>query len=257
MKKYSLNLYQNAIDSLNEGMNFYSKSYEEESKYKFCIILISNFMELILKYMVELQNPLLCYEKPSATNLNIEKTITWKQSLQILSNSDVFIKKDLIHDIMELSELRNKIIHYKFEYHTSEIRIIIRSVIGELRKLFNEVVKKDFIDDVSEETKVLLKTIEDEYLSQLHLAQADAKEEADIDGLEIADCGYCFQSDTAVERINNEIYCYFCEETDYEDTCCRCTEMFRISEMNSFGKTEDGDLLYLCDYCSDLLESDD
>jgi hypothetical protein len=43
---YSLNLYQNAVDSLNVGMEIYEKALEDESKYKFSIILISNFIEL-------------------------------------------------------------------------------------------------------------------------------------------------------------------------------------------------------------------
>jgi hypothetical protein len=45
---YSLNLYQNAIDSLNVGMEIYEKALEDETKYKFSVIIISNFMELLL-----------------------------------------------------------------------------------------------------------------------------------------------------------------------------------------------------------------
>ena len=78
-KEYGLNLYQNAIDSLNEGMHFYKKSLDDKSKYKFCIMIISNFMELMLKCIVEKQNPLLCYEKPYSNKLNKEKTVTWEQ----------------------------------------------------------------------------------------------------------------------------------------------------------------------------------
>jgi len=41
---HKLNIYQNAIDSLNEGIEMCEKAIKDESKYKFSIILISNFV---------------------------------------------------------------------------------------------------------------------------------------------------------------------------------------------------------------------
>jgi hypothetical protein len=256
-KRYCLNLYENSIDSLNVGLKIYNDSLENEAMYKFCIIIISNFMELILKHLVELQNSLLCYEKPYSININKEKTITWRQALQILNNSGIIIDKELIIIIDKMADFRNEIVHYKFDYDTSEIRAIIVSVINRLRKLYNNVTKHDFINDVSTDTKELLETIDSEYKEQLHLAQANAEEEANKEGIFLDDCNFCGELGTAVNREQDKIYCYFCEETDYEIECCRCTEQYKISEMKYFGEAEDGDALFLCQHCSDLLDSDD
>ena len=40
---------------------------------------------------VELQNPILCYEKPYSEKLSKEKTITWSQTYQILMNCKIEI----------------------------------------------------------------------------------------------------------------------------------------------------------------------
>jgi hypothetical protein len=256
-KIYSLNLYQNAIDSLNVGMEIYAKALDDETKYKFSVIIISNFMELLLKCMVEMQNPLLCYEEPYSTKISNAKTITWAQALQILTNSGIVINKKLINDIKRLTELRNKIIHFKFEYDVFEIDAIILSVIDGLRQLYKNISGEDFNNDVQENTKLLLQKIEGEYLSQLHQAQFNAKEEADKNDTVTTDCPFCGESNTAVEREEEEIYCYFCDESDYEVECARCTEAFKISEMEYFGENEYGDPLYFCEYCSSLLDEGD
>jgi len=255
-KKYSLNLYQNAIDSLNVGMEMYEKAIEDESKFKYSVILISNFMELLLKSMVEKQNPLLCYVEPYSNKICYEKTITWRQAIQILMNSGKIISKKLIDNIIKLTDLRNKIIHFKFEYVAVEIIPIILSVIDGLRQLYKDTSDKDFIEDVQKNTKVMIENIKGEYLRKLHQAQINAKYEADETGMDVNDCYLCGNTNTAVERYNKEIYCYLCNDIDYEANCSRCTETFRVSEMNFFGKNEYGDPMYFCNYCISLFDED-
>jgi hypothetical protein len=215
-KEYSLNLYQNSIDSLNEGLNLYNLSLIDESKYKFCIIIITHFMELMLKHLVELQNPLLCYEKPFSKSLEKEKTINWGEATQIIINSKNSITPELLIGFKELTNIRNTIVHYKFNFNTSEIRKSIICVINGLRRLYKNITTKDFFDDVLESTKEILKTIEGEYSQQVHLAQAEAKEESDETGKEICNCNICGEEETAIERENDEIYCYNCDEIDYD-----------------------------------------
>jgi hypothetical protein len=118
---------------------------------------------------------------------------------------------------------------YEFEYTTSEIRALIVLVVGGLRKLYSSVTKQDFFNDVSDDTKKLLETIEGEHQVELHLAQAKAEEEANEIGMPIDDCSFCGGIETAIRRENGEIYCYLCEETDYEIECCNCTELYKLN----------------------------
>jgi hypothetical protein len=253
-KHYSLNLYQNAIDSLNEGMIFYNVSLNDESKYKFCIITITHFSELLLKHLVELQNPLLCYVEPYTSKLEEAKTITWWQAYKILVNCSLSVSSELKDSMERLSKFRNTIVHHKVNYNTTEIRKIILDVVDGLRSLYKSITGKDFFNDVLESTQVILTKIEDEYAKELLLAQAEAKEEVDETGTEIARCSLCGGDDTAIYRNEGEYYCFLCDEIDEEVTCARCGEIILFSDANKFGETPEGDELYFCEYCSDYIE---
>jgi hypothetical protein len=255
-KIHKLDIYQNAIDSLNIGIEMCERALKDESKYKFSIILITNFMELLLKKLVEMQNPLLLFEKPYSEKIDKEKTISWLQALQILSNSGKLISKKLIDDLKKLNRVRNEIIHYKFEYNVYEIDSIILTVIDGLRQLYTDISGNDLINDVQENTKIFLGKIKDDYLNQLHQAQFNAKDEAEENNMSVVDCNFCGESETAVERENSEMYCYFCDETDREEYCTRCTVPCLISEMDYFGENDYGDSMYFCQYCSGLMNED-
>jgi hypothetical protein len=250
-REYSLDLLHNSIDSLNESINYYKEALSDESKYKFCIILFFHFMELILKHLVEIQNPLLCYVKPYSEQINKENTITWNQAIQLLINSGKKVDLDLIKQFKILSKLRNNIIHFKFTYNTSEIRKMLIDIVAGLRKLYKEITSNDFYDEVETDTQELLSEIEDEYNKDLHLARNDAIEEADGD--EIYDCIICLEEKTVIKR-DNGYYCYLCKEIDKIRECVQCYRNFRESEMSYFGENTYGDAIYLCEYCMDRLD---
>jgi hypothetical protein len=212
--------------------------------------------------MVELQNPQLCCVKQKGDKINKKKTITWCRALQIVRDSSILKEEVGFFEELGLflkifSDIRNEIVHFEFKYETSQMRSLVVMVITKLRKLYNSVVGRDFIDDVSDDTKKTLETIKNEYQRELHLAQAEAKEKADKNETYCEDCNLCGGSKTAVLCEDGEMYCYLCEESDYIVECCRCTEPYKISEMEYFGEDENGDELFLCQSCSGLLGSDD
>jgi len=252
-KEYKLDLYHNAIDSLNESIKYYKVSIDDESKYKFCIILLSHFMELLLKFLVESQNPLLCFERPYSDKINKEKTISWNQALQILRNSRIEIDNDVCKHLTRLVEIRNSIVHYIFDYNTSEIRNIMLNIVSDMRELFILVKNSDFYNDVDDLTRQLLSQIESEYKKDLHLAQAEAKEEAD--GEDIYDCEICGEEQT-VNLVDGVYKCQFCKEKDESEECVRCGQEFRVSQLIKYGETEEGYPIYMCEWCNDEIEKD-
>lgn len=255
-KIHKLDIYQNAIDSLNEGIEMCEKALKDESKYKFSIILITNFMELILKRLVELENKLLIFDEPYSEKISKAKTITWSQAIQILTNSGKIINKKLIDDIKKITCIRNNIVHSKFEYNVYEIDSIILSVIDGLRQLYLVTSGEDLINDVQENTRAFLEKIKHDYLNQLHQAQFRAKDESEEKKLTVVDCNFCGESETAVAKENGETNCYFCEETDYEEECARCFTPYLISEMEYFGEDEFGAPMFFCQHCNGLLNED-
>jgi hypothetical protein len=195
-----------------------------------------------------LQNPLLIFEKPYSEKKYDEKTISWVQALQILINSGKKIKKELIDDLKKLSDIRNKIVHYKFEYNIFEIDSIILSVIDGLCQLYKDITDKDVNDDVNDGTRTFLDSIKNDYLNQLHKAQLKAKEEAEKNDIDVYRCGFCGEEDTATE-CDDGIYCYFCEETDYEEECSCCKKPCFISEMKYIDENDYGETIFYCESC--------
>lgn len=252
-KDYELNLYQNLIDSLNESIEYYKKALKDESKYKFCIILLGHFVELSLKYLVELQNPVLCFEKPYAKNLNNEKTITWGQAYQILINCKINLTESHYHHFTELATIRNNIIHYKFQYNTEVIRNLVVNIVSDIQSIFDNANADDFYDKIETSTQSLLNEIKDAYKRELHLAQANAFENANGD--EIYDCTICGEERT-VNEIDGVFHCNFCNEDDRLINCDRCGDEIYESEAIDYGETEYGDTLYLCDYCDGKINED-
>jgi hypothetical protein len=250
---YELDLFHNMLDSLNESISYYKKAIDDESKYKFCIILLSHFMELSLKYLVEKQNPILVYEKPYSEKLIKEKTITWGQALQILRNCKIEIDENIKKHFDELALLRNDIIHYKFSYETENIRNIVVNIVTDVRSIFIKAQLDDFYIKTTEETQALLNEIKDEYSRELHLAQANAIENAN--GEKILDCDICGEEKT-VNLIDGVFHCNFCNEDNSYVDCVRCGDSILESESIHYGETEDGDPIYLCEYCDGVVNDD-
>ncbi|MCG8632461.1 MAG: hypothetical protein MI863_01470 [Desulfobacterales bacterium] len=254
-REYSLDLKQNAIDSLSESIRYYEQAVTDESKYKFCIILFFHFIELLLKSCVEKINPLLCYKEPYSSNIHKAKTITWFQAIQIIVNSKNGFSKDLIVQIEILSKLRNNITHYKFEYKTSEIRKVIAVIVPGLIGIYKEATGDDLFEEFDPRTVDLLDEIQTDYNRELHLAQAEALEEAGGDRELLRDCYSCISSNTAVQMDDELTHCFYCDEIDIIVECGRCTQKLQASEMTIFGETEGGHTIYMCDYCLDYMDA--
>lgn len=248
---HRLELTTNAIDSLEESIRYYQIAVKDKTKYKFCIILYFHFIELMLKSCVEYLNPLLCYAKPFSNKIDNEKTINCGQTISILRNSDIQFDKSLEEDIRKIAKIRNDIIHYKFEFSTAEIRKLIIKTLIELFSLYEKVTNTDLRKDINQNTLSLIDEIDEEYKAELHLAQAKAQENSEYG--ELSDCNFCGSIETCVTK-DKISHCYYCDEEDVYIECARCTQSYWSSEIYYYGETENGERLYMCDYCADLIE---
>lgn len=86
--RHKLDLRGNAIDSLNEGLRrFVEARDEDERAFKFAVLHLAHFLELLLKHAVVLRHPLLVFEKPASRNLHKERTIGLWDAVQTLRNA--------------------------------------------------------------------------------------------------------------------------------------------------------------------------
>jgi prefoldin subunit 5 len=133
---HQLDLLDNAIDSLNEALAKYQQGQSGDvTAYKFCVLHLSHFLELVLKHYVTLAHPLLIYKNPFAKDFNDEsQTIGLQEAINFLKNEGKDLSDQFLKDLAWLKKLRNRIEHYKFEMEVTEVK----ATIGRLVRAFVE-----------------------------------------------------------------------------------------------------------------------
>lgn len=82
-----LNLFENAIDSLNEALQKYGEAKGgNKNAYKFCVQHLSHFLELLLKFQVSRAHELLLFRKPFQKITKESSTINMREAIQFLEN---------------------------------------------------------------------------------------------------------------------------------------------------------------------------
>lgn len=178
MTTHKLDLLENAIDSLNEALAKFEEAEEEgnEKAYKFAVLHMSHFIELLLKHHVAQKHPLLIYTAPFAAKLDRNKTITLWDAVNFINNeapdsvSDGFKK-----DLEWLKRLRNDIEHHKFFMDVAQTRNTLGRLFRSVLEFLESFSDIDLESHVSKETVETFKVLSDEY----ELRRRDAIKAAD------------------------------------------------------------------------------
>src|SRR5687768_8020997 len=87
MTKHEFDLFDNAIDSLAEALSKYEEGTNGDPKaYKFAVLHMSHFVELIFKYHLAQKHPLLIYKDPFSRNVDKTRTITLWEAVNFIEN---------------------------------------------------------------------------------------------------------------------------------------------------------------------------
>jgi regulator of protease activity HflC (stomatin/prohibitin superfamily)/DNA-directed RNA polymerase subunit RPC12/RpoP len=249
MKSHKLDIKGNALDSLNEGLRRFAEAREGDVRaYKFAVLHVSHFLELLLKHAVAEQHSLLVYTNPASRSLAKEKTISMWDAINILRNAGVEVDKALVDDVEWLKALRNQIEHFAFEMDVKATRNTLGRIIRSTDQFASANELGDLSSEVDEDCADLYEELKDEYQSQLANAQADAEADAEEGDGEVTDrCNICGEPKVAV-RNGRKIYCHFCEDEEAVHECVICGEYYPEGEMsvwNDERETTD----YACEYC--------
>lgn len=252
--KHELNLFENAIDSLNEALRQYSQaSYKKPRTYKFSILLFAQSIELLFKYYVYKKNPLLIYKIPSNKNLKSknESTINVHDAIHILINSGEEVDHQLLKHISFIREIRNDIEHYKFSLEISQIRIVIGKVLILIDKIHKKFLNQDIKNEIDREFQNLyIELLADHHEKIVH-SQRRVHELENITN--ITSCPFCHNTDTAY-FIGDQFKCLFCEKTSFLTSCSFCgirdldSFLYEITsyEEKLYGLNSGGILCYSC-----------
>jgi len=244
--KLKLNLLENAIDSLEEGVRKYL-SWENGNKkdLKFSVLNIAHFIELFLKYYVSKQHFLLIYNEPHKGITDKSKTINLREALEILGHCGIELGESIICDAKKLKKWRNKIEHYEFELDTDETKEIIGKLIYDL-VIFD---KKHLDTKINESLPSDLWDTLDHLSDAYKLKIESAISEANKFGRETFICYSCGNNTQVVTEDGEKATCVYCGEWEIMAECCLdCGQSFPISHMELWN---DEHSAYICEFCKD------
>lgn len=111
-----LNIIQNAMDSLNEAIQYYKNgvTYKDTRCFKYCVLLLSHSVELCLKEVLLREHKILIFEDIDDNRKDEDRiTINFKTALNRVKNICNINLGSYYTYIDNLAKYRNKIQHYK------------------------------------------------------------------------------------------------------------------------------------------------
>jgi hypothetical protein len=265
--RHDLDLLENAIDSLNEALAKYQQGKAGDPKaYKFCVLHLVHFIELVLKHYVALSHPLLIYKNPFSKEFGDDsQTIGLQDSINFLRNEGKEPPKDFLDDLLWLKKLRNQIEHHK-------VRIDLTRVNEVIGRLIHAIVQFDQAhDNLGLEKSIdptqfhLFLKLADNYQLNLDRAKAEvaAAEAKAYDGYRpkeyglvvftIVACGQCGH-DTMIPNEDSftGYRCTFCGEEEADDvpiTCGVCGDTWDLEQMDYTEWAEGQPKEFVCPRC--------
>ncbi|MCD2347244.1 hypothetical protein [Clostridium guangxiense] len=228
------NMLENAMDSLNEAIDYYKNGIDnnDERCFKFCILLLSHSAELILKEILYTQHEILIYEDIDRVKNENDKTVGFKLALHRIKN---IYKVDLgryNNYLLELSDVRNNIQHYKFSISSemctniitssfSAIEYIIYNVLHRTFNDFEDIITEEQIEFLHDDKKMYNKKKKDiaqdildhnmvkigvEYIKNkfIYIPCPHCSEETLVNEGDIIECKFCGRKFNSIEDMYNE-----------------------------------------------------
>ncbi len=209
MRKLNLSLVDNAIDSFNEALQKYELGTKHNSKpYKFAVLHMAHFLELVLKYAVWKINHNLIYtvafkdmekqaklknitlyeisEEMKKVNYNYDPelkgnnhTITVTDAKKFLADlpENYNLSVNFLDDIQLLKSIRNNIEHFEFELSPKETRLIIGRLVRSAKKFIDEFKLFDLDQNISKHNEEIYYLLMNEYEHQVNAARLTVEEE--------------------------------------------------------------------------------
>lgn len=268
---HKLDLLDNAMDSLEEALKKFQEGDEGDHKaYKFCVLHMAHFIELIFKHHITEKHPLLIYANPFAPKIDpaTAKTIGLWEAVNFINNEEKdAVAGDFRKDLEWLKKLRNDIEHHKFEMDVPTARIAIGRLFRSVLEFLDYYGAVDIEKKMPEETKAIFSVLSDEYQFKLHdsLKKADEVEKANpIDPMDSEadpvrmDCEGCGNYTMVVNRESGTGYrCTFCENEDGDDLpadCSICGAHMTSGDLETWN--DEHGVEYRCYYCSGRYAAD-
>jgi hypothetical protein len=270
IQSHKLDLLQNALDSLAEALaKFEAGDAGDPKSYKFSVLHMAHFIELVFKHHITEKHPLLIYTNPFAQKLDTNKTIGLWEAINFINNEEEgAVSADFKRDLEWLKKLRNEIEHHKFEMDVQKVRTTMGRLFRSLLEFLKSHSDLDIDGQIPPETMTTFKVLSDEYEFRLRDAlreaeQVEAEHLGDPFDTEAppvrVECESCGNLTLVVNESSGTGYrCTFCGDEESDElpaTCDICGAAGTVGDL-VFWKNEAGQSEGRCYYCSGCYRMD-
>lgn len=264
MATHELDLLENAIDSLAEALAKFEEGDAGETKaFKFSVLHMAHFVELVFKYHIASKHPLLIFKEPFAAKLDRNKTITLWEAINFINNEAAnTVSPALKKDLEWLKRLRNEIEHHQFKMEVPEVRAVIGRLFRSVVEFVKEHTDIELESLIPESTMETFQVLSDEYeftvRTALQAAEQFEKDHPsdpyDPDERPVRlDCENCGNPTLILNDESSSGYrCLVCANEDGDNIpsgCDICGAPATQGELDAW-PLEDGSYEYRCYYCS-------
>lgn len=281
---YELEIKENALDSFNEALEKFEQGENGNTKsYKFAILHVSHFLELILKiYIISMDENLVfskCYrhvskkakdektsileafEKIKEEDFDLKSlivsdssphTITLDQALEFAKCEKCkitgvnFVDTEFCSDIEWVKGLRNNIEHFQFKLEPKEVRLCIGRLVRGVIELLEIFSLMDLESEIGKDRFHTFEMLADEYTQLLREATREVEEQETETFRSIRPKHYAFV----------EWNVYSCPECN-NDTMIPNRESSTGYRCTFCKNEENGEIEVPCDCCGALSPSDE
>lgn len=241
-------IYENAIDSLRIGMEFFLKEDGYSSR-KHAILTIFHAIELLLKERLAQTNPILIYKNIDARITDDAMTVGVREALTRLENLGLGIPDEEKKTIENIQRIRNRIEHHRYDHNEKEDDVTIAASLKFIL-FFVEFVFERKLDDkidpkiLRDINRRVFEYNESHGMTEYRLNQWAKKEwpnwnEKEEDLPEefggTLRCPECRQ-DWLVMGYHDKPVCFWCNTTVDAHCCEDCGEVFIVGESCGCGK---------------------
>jgi ribosomal protein S27E len=272
MTTHQLDLLENALDSLAEALVKFEEGDAGDAKaYKFSVLHMAQFIELIFKHHIAQKHPLLLYKDPFSPKLDRNKTIGMWEAVNFINNEATnTISKAFHADLNWLKGLRNNIEHHRFTMDVPLARTTIGRIFRSLLKFLEGYSDVEVEEHIPAHTMQTFKQLSDEY----EFRRIDAIREADkieevntpsndeADHVVRLDCPDCDNPTLVINKDSDSGFrCTYCgnEESDEIPVSCDICGVITTQDDIDVWEVGNGESESRCSHCSGryLMDKDD
>lgn len=234
-------IYQNAVDSLRIGIEFFLKERSYSSR-KHAILTLFHSIELFLKEYLHQTNPILIYKNIDMKINEDSLTVGIKEITTRLENLGLGLPKNQQSIIEKIQKRRNRIEHYRYD-HRDEDEVIIAESLKFILFFVDDVLKRKLDTDIDpdllrEIQRIVFERNQLYWLAKNRFERWINEALPDEDDQEIYysdefsgtfDCPICRQP-FLVAGYFDKPFCFYCNTTVEAGACKNCGMVYLTSE---------------------------